>query len=411
MTENKKTSLNLSLEPMSRTRLISIGDAFAISGGLSATRAELGRNGLCYLHYGDIHASSKTTLDTEIDYNDIPKLDIPLSRVTTTSRLLDGDVVFVDASEDDEGTSRYVVIQNNKGIPFIAGLHTIVAKPKIREFDTSYLCYVFSSRFVKRQFIHYAVGTKVSGVNKKTIQNILIPCPSLNIQRHIGLTLAHIDRQVESIKRLISKQEAIKKGTLKLLLTPKPGWKTVKLGDVAEVITGATPSTQRPEYWNGTIPWLSSGEIRQKYISITAKKISQKGFEAASTHKIPRNSILIALAGQGTTRGLVAVNEIELCTNQSIASIIPHNSINYLFLFHNLFSRYDELREASSGDGGRGGITVPILKSFEIIVPKPYEQQNIANALTKLDNQIAVLQTQLVKAQQLKGGMMRYFFG
>ena len=78
-------------------------ELFAFSGGYSASRAQLSNEGHCYLHYGDIHGTSKTTVDTSLDYSDIPKLYISLSRVSRDSLLDDGDVVFVDASEDDEG--------------------------------------------------------------------------------------------------------------------------------------------------------------------------------------------------------------------------------------------------------------------------------------------------------------------
>jgi type I restriction enzyme S subunit len=107
-----------------------LGQLFDFSGGYSASREQLSSKGHCYLHYGDIHKSSKSFVDVGVEYPDIPKLDIPLKKVSPTSLLEDGDVVFVDASEDDEGTSRHVVVVNKASVPFIAGLHTIVAKPK-----------------------------------------------------------------------------------------------------------------------------------------------------------------------------------------------------------------------------------------------------------------------------------------
>jgi len=80
-----------------------LGDLFTFSGGYSASRDQLSSKGYCYLHYGDIHKSSKTFIDVRAEYQDIPKLDIPLKSVSASSLLDDGDVVFVDASEDDEG--------------------------------------------------------------------------------------------------------------------------------------------------------------------------------------------------------------------------------------------------------------------------------------------------------------------
>jgi type I restriction enzyme S subunit len=78
-----------------------LGELFNFGGGYSASRDQLSTEGYCYLHYGDVHGSTKTFVDTRADYQNIPKLNIPLSKVSSKSLLDDGDVVFVDASEDD----------------------------------------------------------------------------------------------------------------------------------------------------------------------------------------------------------------------------------------------------------------------------------------------------------------------
>ena len=90
--------------------------------------------------------------------------NIPLTRVSPCSLLADGDVVFVDASEDDEGTSKHVVVINKERVPFISGLHTIVAKSKTGELTHEYRRYCFHTLAIRRQFLFYAVGTKVAGI-------------------------------------------------------------------------------------------------------------------------------------------------------------------------------------------------------------------------------------------------------
>jgi restriction endonuclease S subunit len=115
-----------------------LGSLFSFSGGYSASRDQLSGEGHCYLHYGDIHKSSKTFIDLRAEYQDIPKLNVPLKRVSSASLLSEGDVVFVDASEDDEGASRHVVIANQDTRIFIAGLHTIVAKSLTEDLANEY---------------------------------------------------------------------------------------------------------------------------------------------------------------------------------------------------------------------------------------------------------------------------------
>ena len=110
-------------------------------------------------------------------------------------------------------------------------------------------------------------------------------------------------------------------------------WGISKIGSVSErIIPGATPSTSVKKYWDGNIRWMSSGEIHNRFIYNTKSNITKEGYEVCSTTILPTHCVLIALAGQGKTRGCVAVNEVELCTNQSIAALVPKD-IYYLYLF------------------------------------------------------------------------------
>jgi len=197
----------------------SLGDLFAFSGGYSASRDQLSTKGHCYLHYGDIHGATKTCVDTRADFQDIPKIDIPLKRVSPGSILQDGDVVFVDASEDDEGTSRHVVVANKGGLPFIAGLHTIVAKGKTNELAYEYRRYCFQTAAIRAQFLFYAVGTKVSGISKSNIPKLTIPIPSLPEQTAIAAVLSDIDAELSVLEARRDKTRALKQGMMQELLT------------------------------------------------------------------------------------------------------------------------------------------------------------------------------------------------
>ena len=196
-----------------------LGDLFSFSGGYSASREQLSSDGHCYLHYGDIHKSSKTYVDVRSEYQDIPKLDIPLKRISPDSLLDDGDVVFVDASEDDEGTSRHVVIVNSDRTPFISGLHTIVAKSKTANVDLLYRRYCFQTAAVKAQFYFFAVGTKVSGISKTSIAKVRIPVPSLPEQAAIAAILADMDAEIAALEGKLAKARHLKQGMMQELLT------------------------------------------------------------------------------------------------------------------------------------------------------------------------------------------------
>lgn len=200
-------------------RTQTIGDLFRISGGLSASRDQLSHEGHCYLHYGDIHGSSKNFFDVDQEYQDIPKLDVPLNKVSPSALLSDGAVVFVDASEDVDGTNRHVVITNPRNTPFISGLHTIVATPKVDDLEPLYCRFCFETENVKEQFRFFAVGTKVSGISKTNIVKIEVAVPKPEEQSAIASVLTDMDAEISAVKTKLTKARQIKQGMMQELLT------------------------------------------------------------------------------------------------------------------------------------------------------------------------------------------------
>ena len=196
-----------------------LGDLFNFSGGYSASRDQLSTEGHCYLHYGDIHGSTKTCIDTDADFQDIPKLDIPLKRVSPASLLDDGDVVFVDASEDDAGTSKHVVVLNTSKKPFISGLHTIVAKSKTDELAHEFRRYCFQTPAIRQQFLFYSVGTKVSGISKSNIPKLTLSFPRLPEQTAIASVLTEMDTELAVLTQRREKTRALKQAMMQELLT------------------------------------------------------------------------------------------------------------------------------------------------------------------------------------------------
>ena len=188
-------------------------------------------------------------------------------------------------------------------------------------------------------------------------------------------------------------------------------WDFKLLKSITKIKAGGTPSTVKRDYWNGEILWMNSGELNLKRIFDVENRITQKGLKNSSTHLIPKECILIGLAGQGKTRGTAAINYVELCTNQSIASVYPNKNVfNSEFLYQNIDSRYDELRNLSTGAGGRGGLNLQIIGSFKVPVPSLPEQQKIAAFLTDVDDKITKLTKKKNLLEQYKKGIMQKIF-
>ena len=161
---------------------------------------------------------------------------------------------------------------------------------------------------------------------------------------------------------------------------------TYKIRKISEqIFSGGTPSTSKPEYWNGNLHWLSSGETRNNYIHDTERRITYLGANNSSTRLANIDDIVIASAGQGFTRGQASLLKIDTYINQSIIAIKVNRSICLpRFLFYNLLSRYSELRLLSDSSSTRGSITTKMIGDMNIKLPPMIIQQHIVNTISSL---------------------------
>jgi len=183
-------------------------------------------------------------------------------------------------------------------------------------------------------------------------------------------------------------------------------WDLKRVADFTDCTAGGTPSTRIKAYWGGEIPWMSSGELHKKVVSHVEGKITEEGLRNSNAKLLPPNCVLIGLAGQGKTRGTVAINTIPLCTNQSIAAILPSPKFEPKYLFYNLENRYLELRDLSSGEGGRGGLNLTIIRNIHVPLPPLPEQRAIAQVLSDVDAWIEALGRLIAKKRAVKQAAM-----
>ncbi|MGD1957713.1 MAG: restriction endonuclease subunit S [Fulvivirga sp.] len=184
-------------------------------------------------------------------------------------------------------------------------------------------------------------------------------------------------------------------------------WEIKSIRNISEVSAGGTPSTKVPQYWNGEIPWMNSGEINLRRVRSVEGRITEEGLNNSSTRLFDQGTVFMALAGQGKTRGKVAMAEIDTCTNQSLAGIYNLKNVSNEFLFQNLESRYAEIRKMSTGDGGRGGLNLSIINSIKLALPPLPEQQKIAEILSTVDDKIEAIEERIKQTQELKKGLMQ----
>jgi type I restriction enzyme S subunit len=193
-------------------------------------------------------------------------------------------------------------------------------------------------------------------------------------------------------------------------ITSNSDWELRSIGSLTDVFAGGTPSTQVDSYWGGEIRWMNSGELNLRKVYEVENRITEEGLKNSSARLIPKNCVLIGLAGQGKTRGTVAINRVELTTNQSVAAIYPSKEFITEYLYHNLDLRYNEIRDMSDGGGGRGGLNLKLIKSIEVPLPRLEEQKAIAKALTDIDDLIEILLLEKNKVEDIRISTLQEIF-
>ena len=420
----KKTEIGMIPEDWNVQRF---SDTFRILNNNTYSRAELNyvsgqfRN----IHYGDVLILFPEVLDCTRD--DVPYINDGVQLSGSAQSLQDGDVVMADTAED-ETVGKVTEVINTSDKPVMAGLHTIPCRVKFGEFVPKWLGYYMNSLLYHDQLLPYIHGTKVSSVSKGSLGDTLIIVPKAFEQKRIVEVLSDVDALIVDLEKLIRKKKNIRQGTMLMLVTGKKRllefgkdseekkpteagvipetWRCKKIGKFTDVFSGGTPDTKNSDYWGGDISWMNSGELHLKYVKAVEGRITEKGLNNSSAHMIPKNCVLIGLAGQGKTRGTAAINFMSLCTNQSIAAIYPSDEHDSLFLFYVMDSKYSLLREISSGEGGRGGLTKALIKNVSVQLPPLPEQRAIAKILLDIDTEIEKLDKKLQKYKKIKQGMM-----
>jgi len=184
------------------------------------------------------------------------------------------------------------------------------------------------------------------------------------------------------------------------------GWRLSTVEEIAKVTSGGTPSRKRPDYWGGSIPWVTTAEVDFGEIRGVAQCITEVGLDNSSAKLFPAGTILMAMYGQGKTRGKVAKLGIEASTNQACAALLLHEGYEKEFYYQYLASRYESIRELANS-GGQDNLSAGIVKSIQVPVPPPQEQRKIAKILSTWDEAIVTTEQLLANSEQQKKVLMQ----
>lgn len=359
------------------------GELFDFYGGLGKSREELGDQGVCYLHYGDMHTNTFNKVTYE-QYSLLPRYDIAL-KGNETFLMQDGDIAFLDASEDLEGTSRAVLIDNVDNKPFIAGLHTILAKEKQSVFSKCYKQYISLSQDVKKQFQKLAVGFKVYGLNRESIKKITISYPkSDREQSRIAEILMQWDKAIELQEKYIKQLEFRKKAIMQKLLTPKDEWDKKSLYNICKIETGKLDVNAMVE--DGEYPFFTCS--KQVY------RIDQYAYECEA----------LLMAGNGDIGDIKYYNGKFNAYQRTYVLYDFSCDIKYVMYF--LQQNFDRAVMRGTQRSSMPFIKLELLKEAIIKIPK--NKDFVVKILSQADIEISLQAQKLNKLLKQRKAMQQY---
>ena len=272
--------------------------------------------------------------------------------------------------------------------------------------DPNYLLSVLKSKRSLNVYKRLTQGTvnRRGSISFKTLSRLLLQLPPRPQQRKIAAILSSVDDAIDKTQAIIDQVQVVKRGLMQELLTRGlPGrhtrfkqtqigempdeWTVTALRDCASLGNGTTPSKKRNEYWEqGTISWLPTGKVNDRIIDSANVYVTDRAVRETSLRVLPIGTLLVAMIGQGKTRGKVARLAIEACINQNFAYVIPRD-VSSWFLFYVLEHQYDALRNSGRGSN-QDALNCKIIKEFKVPLPSPDEQKKIAETLRALDRRL-----------------------
>jgi type I restriction enzyme S subunit len=334
-------------------------------------------------------------------------------------RVVPGDIVY-NTMRMWEGRSAFVGIEG-----LVSPAYT-VCEPLV-DADSLFFSYYFKTPQLIEQFRRFSQGLVKDTLNLKyaAFSKIWAPAPAMPEQQKIAECLRSMDQVIDVQTQKLDALRSHKKGLMQLLFPrageslPRlrfpefqnaPDWESGQLGSIFETSSGGTPSRSKKSYWGGTIPWVTTSLVNFCVINVAEEFISEEGLRNSSAKIFPEGTVLIAMYGQGKTRGQAALLGIDAATNQACAAILPKKGIEPYFVFLNCAARYDEMRELSNS-GGQENLSQGLIREIRFSYPSDLAEQNaITSCLVSLDDLINAQSAKLAAVKTYKKGLVQQLF-
>ncbi|MGE4499540.1 MAG: restriction endonuclease subunit S [Hydrogenovibrio sp.] len=276
-----------------------------------------------------------------------------------------------------------------------------------------YIKYIFQERTLLK-LLERAGGAAQPNLSPKKLLELEVPLPSLETQKQIAAILDRAEALKQKRQQALALADEYLRATFLDLfgdpITNPKGWNKKRLGDLTTVQTGSTPSRKNDSFWtNGHIPWVKTGEVFGKMIVDTDEKITDLAIENSNCKLFPKNTILLAMYGQGKTRGNVGLLGIEAATNQACAAILPCDELKTGFLFQYLKLQYERLRALGRG-GNQENLNLSMVKDYELIIPPKPQQDKFEQLVKKVEALKAKMHTSQTEIDHLAKSLSQKAF-
>ena len=391
-----------------------LGDTFEFSVSTnSLSRAQLNyeKGNIKSIHYGDILIKYNSIL--EITKDKIPFITDGSIEKYKPNLLENGDVVFADAAED-ETVGKAVEINGISDEYVVAGLHTIVARPK-EKMAKYFSGYYINADVYQRQLLRLMQGTKVSSISKGNLKKTIVAYPkNLAEQQKIGSFFKQLDDTIALHQRQLNDYKQLKKSMLQKMF-PQDGEKVPKIR--FDGFTKEWEQRKLGDCFAERNERMSEGELISVTINsgvVKASSLDRKdnSSEDKSNYKkveigdIAYNSMRMWQGASGVSRysGILSPAYTVIVPKKQISSVF----FSYLFKLNKMIQTFQANSQGLTSD--TWNLKYPVLKDIKVYVPNYEEQNKIGNFFKQLDDTIAFHQRQLNDYKQLKKSMLQKMF-
>ncbi len=334
-----------------------------------------------------------------------------------TGRLLGKDLVPISSVGNsthrfDEGNVLYSKLRPylNKVLlpdgPGICSSELIPLRPDCRLVTRKYLAAYLRSP----TFLHWVTqqvdGAKMPRVSMKVFWDHELALPSLEEQQRITDVLDKVDslcrKRQEAIRLADEFLRALFYDKFGDPVTNSNGLPKSRIDQLCEVATGSTPARSQANYYDGPHPWIKTGEVDTPLITSAEEHISDAAIAETNCKLFPVGTLLVAMYGQGKTRGKVGMLGIRAATNQACAAILPSSKINQYFLYTQLSLMYEHLRAMGRG-GNQENLNLGMIKSLEVLVPPDH----LVDEFLKVRQKVSEMTSKALCAQAEAEAMSR----